>query len=165
MPNYFNQMMNRLEGLWGDFEQQAESPLDFEWERARTRAEQSQQRKEAEQRAGAQGGMWGANVADMERGFSETRAGQEASFTNRQFEARQRALEALSSAMGMGVGLTGQMSQHQMGQLAHLRGVSDLALQQAMFEQQKKEWEDKLQLQWQQLEDEQHRWEQEYQMV
>jgi len=158
-------MMERLEGLWGSFEDQADAPLDFEGERARTRAEQSQRDLELRQQGARSGGEWGANLGERERMFAKTRAEQEASFTNREFDARQRALEGLSTAMGMGVGLTGQMSQHELGQLAHLRGVSQLALSSAEFEQQKKQWEDELALRWQELEDSQWYREQSMQMT
>jgi hypothetical protein len=153
-------MMERLEGMWGQFQEQADSPLDFEGERARTRAEQSQRDKELRQQAARSGGEWGANLGERERMFAETRAGQEASFTNREFDARQRALEAMSQSLGMGVGLTGQMSGHELGQLAHLRDVSRLAMSQAEFEDMQERWRAELDLRYRQMDQDQWRMEQ-----
>lgn len=156
MPDYFGQMMNRLEGLWG---RMGESDLPVEDIKAETRRSQSQQMKEAADLAAARGGMWGANIADMQRGFAEERGRQEVQLGREQADFRQQALRDLAGAMQMGLGLTGQMSGHTLGQLAHLRDTSRLAIDAAAFEQRKKEWEDELTLRWQQLEDDQHRWE------
>lgn len=162
VPDYMSEMMNRLEGLWGQFQNQADQPLDFEGERAQIRKEQSQQRKEAGDIAGARGGEWGANLADQERGFAETRAGAEAGFTNREFDARQRALEALSSAMGMGLGLTGQMSGHELGMLSHLRDVSRIQMSEAELQDMMARWRAELDQRYEQMDND--RWFQEQQL-
>jgi hypothetical protein len=155
-PDYMTNLMSRLEDLWGTLGEQADEPLDFEGERAQIRKEQSQQRKEASDIAGARGGEWGSNLADRERGFAETRAGAEAGFTNREFDARQRALEALSASMGLGLGLTGQMSGHELGMLGHLRDVSRIQLDEAGLEDEMARWRAELDARYRQMDDD--RW-------
>jgi hypothetical protein len=107
--------------LMGQQQQVFNTPLDFDAERSKMRAENSQRLREAQQQAGAGGGggLWGAQQQQIQRGQAQEIAGAEAGFGNRVAQQRLAALQA-------GTGVAGESTRDIATQLASQQAVADL---------------------------------------